>query len=707
MDLSKMSKDAEEIIKKYQQIELKLDETLKQKDLELIEKTQEISNLKKLIQEKDSNDMKKTQIKFESKISDLEKKLSAKEDEIKNLESQKNLKETSIPPAPNLNLQQQSPQTSVFIPPPPPNLFGNPNNLLIGQSIPPPPNLFGNPPPLNNLLIGQSIPPPPNLFGNPPPLNNLLIGQSIPPPPPPSFLLGNQNNQSSLQSGPPPLANLLSGQFGPPPLANLLGQSGPPPLANLLGKSGPPPIGNLLGQCGPPPIGNLLGGPPPLNFLGKSGPPSFLPNMMPLINQTVQKIKEKKKPRIPLKGLMWTLVPSANIKETIWEEINDEKVDLDIDFLEKEFATKKSAVVLDPKKVETQSKVIKVSLLPAEKNKNMEIVLGKLKLSNSTIKDALNQMDEAVLTINNVESLLNIIPTEEEVRTVESFEGDLEYLGNPEKFSLEISKVSGYKERLLGIKFVKTYEDLVKELGSKVDKINLILSNIPKNKKFKQLVEEILAVGNYLNGTTARGGAYGFQLDALEKINDLKMTNFPKKNLLMYIIDRYEKKNNENVIEINEDLSDYELASKTPISQLQTDLGEIRKGAKIIVNAINKSAETDELGKVQAYFQSPNEKVTKILEDLEKKLKVCEQNYLNCCKYLCESPKDTPSDKLIEKIYKLWIACKNAKNTLMKEQEVIRKEKERQMKFSGYFQFLFKKLIKCATCFFFCFLTFI
>ena len=703
MDLSKMSKDTDEIIKKYQQIELKLDESVKQKDKDLIEKTQEIYNLKKLIQEKDSNDMKNSQIKFESKILDLEKKLSAKEDEIKNLESQKTQKETSIPPAPNLF--QQSPQTSVFIPPPPPNLFGNPpplNNLLTGQSIPPPPpNIFGNPPPLNNLLSGQSIPPPPpNIFGNPPPLNNLLTGQSIPPPPPNIF--GNPPPLTNLLTGqsipppppnifgnPPPLNNLLTGQSGPPPLANLLsGQSGPPPLANLLG--GPPPIGNLLGQCGPPPIGNLLGGPPPLNFLGKGGPPSLSSNMMPLINQTIQKIKEKKKPRIPLKGLMWTMIPSANIKETIWEELNDEKVDLDIDFIEKEFAAKKSAVVCDPKKgEETQSKVIKVSLLPAEKNKNMEIVLGKLKLSNSTIKDALNQMDEAVLTINNVESLLNIIPTEEEVRTVESFEGDHEYLGNPEKFSIEISKVSGYKERLLGIKFVKTYEDLVKELISKVDKINKILENIPKNKKFKQLVEEILAVGNYLNGTSARGGAYGFQLDALEKINDLKMANFPKKNLLMYIIDRYEKKNNESVIEVNEDLSDYELASKTPISQLQTDFGEIRKGAKVIVNAVTKSADNDELGKVQAYFQGPNEKIKGILEDLDNKLKVCEQNYLNCCKYLCENPKDSPSDKLIEKIYKLWVACKNAKNVLMKEQELIRKEKEKLKKDTGNFQFLF------------------
>jgi len=392
---------------------------------------------------------------------------------------------------------------------------------------------------------------------------------------------------------------------------------------------------------------------------------------------------------------MWTIIPPANVKETLWEEVNDEQVELDIDFLEREFAAKKAAIPSGELKKEDdpRAKMIKVSLLPAEKTKNMEIVLGKLKMSNSKVKDALNQMDDTVLTINNIESLINIVPTEEEIKTVEAFDGDIELLGNPERFSLEISKISGFKERLLGIKFVKTYEEIVKELTTKLDKINGILEKIPKDKKFKALAEEILAIGNYLNGTTARGGAYGFQLDALEKINDVKMANFPKKNLLMYIIEKYEKKHNCVVIETNEDLSDLELAAKTSIMQLQSDLGEIRKGAKIITIAMKKAEENDELGKVSEYFKGPNDLISKILEELEQKLKSCDQNYLNACKYLCENPKDTPSDKLIEKIYRFWNACKMAKGVLMKELELLKKEEDRKKKDLGnFFLYFFIKI---------------
>ena len=318
----------------------------------------------------------------------------------------------------------------------------------------------------------------------------------------------------------------------------------------------------------------------------------------------------------------------------------------------------------------------------------MEIVLGKLKMSNSRLRDALEQMDDSVLTINNIESLINIVPTDEALHTVEAFDGDLETLGTPERFALEIGKVPGFRDRLLGVKFVKTCDDLVRELKGKVEKINEILQKIPKDKRFKALAEEVLAIGNYLNGTSARGGAYGFQLDALEKINDIKLTSCPKKNLLMYILERHEKKGN-SVIAANEDLSDFELGAKTPLSQLQSDLGEIRKGARFVANALKKGEEGDVLGKVKGYFSVPNEKINGIIEEIDGKLKECESNFMNACKYLCENPKDTPSDKLIEKLFKFWTSCKNAKVALDKEQELLRKEEDKKKKDLGRFSVLF------------------
>ena len=53
------------------------------------------------------------------------------------------------------------------------------------------------------------------------------------------------------------------------------------------------------------------------------------------------------------------------------------------------------------------------------------------------------------------------------------------------------------------------------------------------------MLEYILALGNYLNGQTARGGAYGYKLDSLLKLSDIKMKD-NKTTLFMYVIELVE-----------------------------------------------------------------------------------------------------------------------------------------------------------------------
>ena len=43
-------------------------------------------------------------------------------------------------------------------------------------------------------------------------------------------------------------------------------------------------------------------------------------------------------------------------------------------------------------------------------------------------------------------------------------------------------------------------------------------NEIINSKKFRTVMEYILAVGNYLNGGTSRGGAHGFKISSLTKV---------------------------------------------------------------------------------------------------------------------------------------------------------------------------------------------
>lgn len=59
--------------------------------------------------------------------------------------------------------------------------------------------------------------------------------------------------------------------------------------------------------------------------------------------------------------------------------------------------------------------------------------------------------------------------------------------------------------------------------------------SLKNNKKFHHILEISLAVGNYLNGTSFKGGAWGFKIDSLEKLEDVKSTD-GSMNVAFYVI---------------------------------------------------------------------------------------------------------------------------------------------------------------------------
>ena len=148
-------------------------------------------------------------------------------------------------------------------------------------------------------------------------------------------------------------------------------------------------------------------------------------------------------PKVAMKGLMWTVVKFEQTKDTVWEKIDDSKIDLDKELLEKCFCAKKPADTSGAPKIEEKPKIEKVSVLVPERSKNVDLVLMKLKLNFAILANALYTCDDTILTLGNLESIRGVLPTPAEIKEVKSFEGDVETLANPERFFLELGEVPG------------------------------------------------------------------------------------------------------------------------------------------------------------------------------------------------------------------------------------------------------------------------
>ena len=108
--------------------------------------------------------------------------------------------------------------------------------------------------------------------------------------------------------------------------------------------------------------------------------------------------------------------------------------------------------------------------------------------------------------------------------------------------------------------FKRTFTEKATELRPNLDAVTKASKALKSSKSFHKILEIILLLGNYMNGTGRSGGALGFKLAAINKLVDTKSAN-NKMTLLHFIADTVEAKFPE-VIKFVEELVDVDAASK-------------------------------------------------------------------------------------------------------------------------------------------------
>jgi hypothetical protein len=454
-----------------------------------------------------------------------------------------------------------------------------------------------DPPPLQGAtgapLRGQ--PPLPGATGaplrGPPPLPGARGALRGPPPMP-----GVTGAGGALR-GPPPIPGARGARGalrGPPPMPGARGargarpMRGPPPLPGARGARamrGPPPLPGARGARplrGPPPMPGGGGAPrmPPRGGFGRG--PAALPSLP---------AKKKIKPKLKMKGFFWSKMKfnsESEFKDTIWSKIDDENVDLDFGAFEGAFGkqTKKQSSSPKPKK---PSKPKKVSLVDPKRQQNCGIALARFRMPYEQIKRAIVDVDTQIINRDRVESLLKLLPTEDEKELVTSYTGDKSMLMETEKFFLVMAPIPRLKFRMQAMLTFFSFELGLNALEKKMEVLHNGVKNVRDSKRLPRVVEVILAIGNYLNGSTARGGAYGFKVDGLKKLVSVK-TSDNKRNLLHWMSDQFEAKQSMNdLYDFEKDLSGVGAASQVPFSQIEIDFKKLSNELNIVQREIDNA----------------------------------------------------------------------------------------------------------------------
>uniref|UniRef100_A0A8C7K327 Formin homology 2 domain containing 1 n=1 Tax=Oncorhynchus kisutch TaxID=8019 RepID=A0A8C7K327_ONCKI len=276
----------------------------------------------------------------------------------------------------------------------------------------------------------------------------------------------------------------------------------PPPGAPFMSIPPPPP---------PPPGGGLCSPPPP-------PPPGAPPSSSSSSSQTPDPAFAKKRKTVKL---FWKELKQSDSprkckfgRGTVWASLD--KVTVDTAKLEHLFESK-------AKELPKGSEVKKAEILVLDSKRSNSINIGMTVLpAVHVIKTAILNFDEFAINKEGIEKILTMTPSEEEKQKIQEAQlanPDVP-LGSAEQFLLTLSSISGLSARLQLWAFKLNYETLEKEIAEPLFDLKLGMEQLAKNKTFKRILATLLAIGNFLNSTSAKG----FELNYLEKVTEVKDT---------------------------------------------------------------------------------------------------------------------------------------------------------------------------------------
>ncbi|KAM7115707.1 formin-like protein 3 isoform 1-T1 [Molossus nigricans] len=427
----------------------------------------------------------------------------------------------------------------------------------------------------------------------------------------------------------------------------------------------------------PPPAPPLPPPPPPLPDKCPPAPP--LPGAAPSVVLTVGlsaiRIKKPIKTKFRLPVFNWTALKPNQISGTVFSELDDEKIleDLDLDKFEELFKTKAQGPALDlicSKNKTAQKAASKVTLLEANRAKNLAITLRKAGRSAEEICRAIHTYDLQTLPVDFVECLMRFLPTEAEVKLLRQYERErqpLEELAAEDRFMLLFSKVERLTQRMAGMAFLGNFQDNLQMLTPQLNAIIAASASVKSSQKLKQMLEIILALGNYMN-SSKRGAVYGFKLQSLDLLLDTKSTD--RKMTLLHFIALTVKEKYPDLANFWHELHFVEKAAAVSLENVLLDVKELGRGMELIRRECSIHDNS-----VLRNFLSTNEGK---LDKLQRDAKTAEEAYNAVVRYFGESPKTTPPSVFFPVFVRFIRSYKEAEqeNETRKKQEEVMREKQ-------------------------------
>ena len=216
---------------------------------------------------------------------------------------------------------------------------------------------------------------------------------------------------------------------------------------------------------------------------------------------------------------------AENRPNLIWNNMKEIKLDIDeVTYL---FGAKKKEA---DKTEEKKPKVEVKKFLDTKRTQEVNIIRTKLP-EPEVVSNALINFDQSLLNGEQIDGLIKILITQEELEMYKSMGEDGNW-DKGEKYIIKINNIPNHVTKLNLWSLINKFEEKLPGMTESLKYMIDACEEIKSNKHFKLILSITLGLGNILNGGSTRGQADGFHLDLIKKLPGIKDSKDSKVNFL-------------------------------------------------------------------------------------------------------------------------------------------------------------------------------
>jgi len=282
-------------------------------------------------------------------------------------------------------------------------------------------------------------------------------------------------------------------------------------------------------------------------------------------------------------------------------------------------------------------------------------MISGLTISFEDICDSILQLDEARLTPNIVIPLIDNAPSQDEMSNLSKVSDFDRYkLNVAEQLILELMQIDRYLSRIECFNFKRCFNSKINEIQPGLRLVVEASNKLKDNSNFKEILAVLLAVGNYINGGSNRGGAYGFKIDLIHKLNTINSVD--NNSNLGKFLGKVLKSKFPETLAVFEELSILKEAKKVNLKALESEFEEVQNGFNQLKNEIplNRDSQSavDRFYPVMSEFYVECEK---IISETESLCNSAREDFRKVVHYYGESEKDFTTHTFFDLIDSFFI----------------------------------------------------